>query len=276
MFMSPKRSFLLGEGGGGLGVHRDLAFSTSFLRDNESPSHLPATSQHCLRVCDQQGPTPSAVDDNACARERDAMGSGRVDTERLGLLLRLGLPDEPLESTAQGVWVPTLATSNGRAHPTARTELDRGCHDIFGAAKVKGDASVSRVLPIQFFAGGGDQRERSGENRGHGSVSSPNFQKIAREKLFGKEHSHDDAANSQSWTKKMLAKAQFIASVDRLTLQKVRPPDEEREAEVHTFSQVLYIVTSLEYTRALTFETFYRRPWRVNSTPSSMRWRRRR
>ena len=72
MFTSPNESFLLGEGGGGLGVHRDLAFSTSFLLDNESPSHLPATSQHWLRVCDHlQGPTPWAVDDNASAQERD-------------------------------------------------------------------------------------------------------------------------------------------------------------------------------------------------------------
>jgi len=51
---------------------RDLAFSTSFLLDNESPSHLPATLQHWLRVCDHlQGPTPSAEDDNASAQERD-------------------------------------------------------------------------------------------------------------------------------------------------------------------------------------------------------------
>jgi hypothetical protein len=67
MFTSPNESFLLGEGGGGLGVHRDLAFSTSFLLDNESPSHLPATSQHWLHVCDHlQGPTPAAVDEDSC------------------------------------------------------------------------------------------------------------------------------------------------------------------------------------------------------------------
>jgi len=51
---------------------RDLAFSTSFLLDNESSSHLPATSQHWLRMCDHlQSPTPSAENDSAFAQERD-------------------------------------------------------------------------------------------------------------------------------------------------------------------------------------------------------------
>ena len=163
------------------------------------------------------------------------LGSWWVDKERLDVLQRLGLPGQPFESTPHGVWVPTLATSNGRACPTASSELDRGC-DIRGDAKVKGHATVSRVAPTQFFANGEDQRQRAKENRGHGSVSSPDFAQIGRENLFGQEHSHHDAANSQSWTERMLAKAQFIASVDRLTLQKVRPPDEEREAEVHTYS----------------------------------------